>query len=365
MKITSVESFHIAVPYTYGGGLAKADALPWRNMETLLVKVSTDEGLVGWGEGFGFSTCNITKVAVDKAIAPLVTGRDPRDMEKLNGELAHKLHNCNRNGPIAFAISAFDIALWDIAGKIAGKPIYQMLGTQEKIERMPAYASLLRYGSADLVRQKSAEAVKRGYSRVKIHEIRTEEVAAAREAIGPNIPLMVDTNCPWNVTQAVDMAKAFGPYKLMWLEEPVWPPEDYAALARVKKDGGIAVSAGESASTIADFLQLLDTAQVDFVQPSVTKVGGISQMKKIAALARERGIKVAPHSPYFGPGLIAAIHICASLPERPPVERFYCELEASPHGDQVVVHDGTIAVPNEPGLGLNVDEAVIAKYLVQ
>jgi L-alanine-DL-glutamate epimerase-like enolase superfamily enzyme len=114
MKITSVESFHIAVPYTYGGGLAKADALPWRKMETLLVKVSTDEGVVGWGEGFGFATCNITKAAVDKAVAPLVTGRDPRDMAKLNDELAHKLHNCNRNGPVAYAMSAFDIALWDI-----------------------------------------------------------------------------------------------------------------------------------------------------------------------------------------------------------------------------------------------------------
>jgi D-galactarolactone cycloisomerase len=362
MKITSVESFHIAVPYTYGGALAKADALPWRKMETLFVKVSTDEGVVGWGEGFGFATCTITKTAVDKAVAPLVTGRDPRDMAKLNDELAHKLHNCNRNGPVAYAMSAFDIALWDIAGKLAGKPLYQMLGATEKLDRMPAYASLLRYGSADLVRQKSAEAVARGYSRIKLHEIKTDEVAAARQAIGPDIPLMVDTNCPWDTTQAVAMAKAFAPYDLMWLEEPIWPPEDYAALARVRADGGIPVAAGESASTIADFLQLLDTAHVDFIQPSVTKVGGVSQMKEIIAMARARGTAVAPHSPYFGPGLIATIHICASLPERPPAERFYCELEASPLGDHVNVHNGWIGVPNGPGLGVEVDETIIAKY---
>ncbi len=109
---------------------------------------------------------------------------------------------------------------------------------------------------------------------------------------------------------------------------------------------------------------MIETAKVDYVQPSVTKIGGITEMLKVIALARSRGTTIAPHSPYFGPGLIATVHISASMPEKPPIERFYCELEASPLGDYVNAQDGSMRVPDGPGLGLEIDEAVIAKYRV-
>ena len=197
-------------------------------------------------------------------------------------------------------------------------------------ERMPVYASLLRYGSAD---QSPATPPKRSsavYRNVKLHEITVSEVEAGRRAIGPGIPLMVDTNCPWTPDEAVAMAQSLAVFDLQWLEEPVWPPEDYQGMARVRTEGGVPVAAGECAGTLADFAQLLDLAKVDYLQPSVTKVGGITEMRKIIAMAQARGVKVAPHSPYFGPGLIASVHICAALPGQPPVERFYCDLDASP-----------------------------------
>jgi D-galactarolactone cycloisomerase len=353
VKITKVEPILIAVPYSYGGPMGAAAR--WRTMDTLIVKVETDACITGWGEGFGLSTCATTAAALTNLVIPLAIGRDASDIAGLMNDLARKLHNCARNGPVGFALSGLDIALWDIAGKVAGMPLYRMLGGAT-IERMPVYASLLRYGTA--------QAMERGYRHIKLHEITVPEVEAARRTIGPDIPLMVDTNCPWTPDEGVRMARLMAPFHPHWIEEPVWPPEDYRGIARVRSEGGVAVAAGECAGTLADFSQLLDVAQVDYLQPSVTKIGGITEMRKVIALAQARGTKVAPHSPYFGPGLVASIHICAALTHQPPVERFYCDLEASPFGDLVNASDGYMRVPDGPGLGLNVDEGVIARYRV-
>jgi L-alanine-DL-glutamate epimerase-like enolase superfamily enzyme len=362
MKITAIEPFHISVPYDFGNTAQNAAAMQWPKMETLFVKVTTDDGVVGWGEGFGLAACGITKVAVEKAIAPLALGCDPTDIAALTTEIAYKQRNCSRNGPVGFALSALDIALWDIAGKRAGKPLYRLLGGTEIVARMPAYASLLRYGNAEVVRQNSAKAVERGYKDVKLHEIGVAEIASAREAIGADISLTVDAGCAWTVPQAIDTAKKLQAYDLKWLEEALWPPEDYAGMARLKSEGGVPTAAGENAGTLADIAQLLGTARVDYIQPSITKIGGVSAMRRIAEMARRSGAKIAPHSPYFGPGLIATIHFAASIPERPTIERFYLDLEASPLGALVEAPGGFMRVPDGPGLGIEVEEAVLTKY---
>jgi L-alanine-DL-glutamate epimerase-like enolase superfamily enzyme len=362
MKITAVEPFHISVPYDFGNTAENAAATQWPRMETLFVKVTTDDGITGWGEGFGLAACGITKVAVERAIAPLAVGRDPTDITALMKDVAYRQRNCSRNGPVGFALSALDIALWDIAAKRAGEPLYRFLGGAEKVERLPAYASLLRYGKADVVRSNSEKAAKQGYRSVKLHEIGVAEIAAAREAIGKDISLTVDVSCAWTVAAAIETAKKLQPYDLMWLEEALWPPEDYDGMARLKKEGGIATAAGENAGTLADIAQLIGAAGVDYVQPSITKIGGVSAMRGIGDMAQRAGTKLAPHSPYFGPGLIATIHFAASLRERPMIERFYLELEANPLGDWVKAPGGFMAVPNGPGLGVEVDERVLEKY---
>jgi D-galactarolactone cycloisomerase len=308
------------------------------------------------------AACGITKVAVERAIAPLAVGRDPTDIAKLVTEIDYKQRNCARNGPVAFALSALDIALWDIAGKRAGLPLYRLLGGAETVERVPAYASLLRYGNVDVVRRNSATAVERGYKEVKLHEIGVAQIAAAREAIGDDIALTVDASCAWTIPQAIEIAQKLRAYDLKWLEEPLWPPEDYDGLARLKADGGIPIAAGENAGTLADIEELVCTAGVDYVQPSITKIGGVSVLHQFAELARRNGIKIAPHSPYFGPGLIATIHVAASLDKKPMIERFYLDLEASPLGDLVEAPGGFMRVPQGPGLGIDVDEKVLQKY---
>jgi D-galactarolactone cycloisomerase len=363
MKITAVEPFHISVPYDFGNTAQNAAAVQWKTMETLFVRVTTDEGLVGWGEGFGLAACGVTKVAVERSVAPLAVGRDPADIAALTKDVAYRLRSFGRNGPMTFALSALDIALWDIAGQRAGLPLYRLLGGSEPVERVQAYASLLRYGNPDVVRKNSAKAVARGYSNVKLHEIGAAEIAAARDAVGPDVVLTVDASCAWTVPQAIAMAGELKPQQLTWLEEPVWPPEDYPGLARLKAEGGgMPIAAGENAGTLADIAQLIEAARVDYIQPSITKIGGVSAMLKVAQMARRAGIKIAPHSPYFGPGLIATIHFAASLAERPAIERYYVDLEASPLGGLVEAPGGFMRVPNAPGLGVTVDEAVLAKY---
>lgn len=363
MRITRLEPILIAVPYRYGGP-APEGAGAWRTMDTLLVRVETEDGLVGWGEAFGFGACTTTRAALASLVAPLALGRAGDDIAGLMDDLQRRLHHYGRTGPVAYALSGLDIALWDIAGKRAGVPVHRLLGSTGVPERIPAYASLLRYGDPALAAENAAAAAARGYRHIKLHEIGWDEIAAARAAVGGEIALMVDANCAWPLEEAMAMAARLAPLDLDWLEEPLWPPEDFASLARLRRAGGVRLAVGENAGTEDDFARLIAHATVDYLQPSVTKIGGISGMRKIIALARRHGVAVAPHSPYFGPGLIATLHLIAAELPGQVCERFYCALEASPLGAAVDAPDGRMPLPSAPGLGLEVDERVIARYRV-
>ena len=165
--------------------------------------------------------------------------------------------------------------------------------------------------------------------------------------------LTVDTNCPWTPVEALEMARRFRPHDLLWLEEPVWPPEDWAGLARVRAEGGIALAAGENTSNPIDFKHMFDAGAVTYAQPSVTKIGGMSALREVAMLAEAAGVTLVPHSPYFGPGLLATLHFLAAQPREPLVERIYATLEPDLFGgvDQREERHAS-AVPQGPGLGV-------------
>lgn len=364
MKNTRVEAIHVALPFEHGApkpvfaiGTTRA------SMDSVYIRVDTDEGITGWGEAFGFAACPVTAAAVSRVVAPLAIGRDPGDIPALMLELRRRSQNMGHNGPVGFALSGFDIALWDIAGKLARQPLHQLLGGARR-DRIPAYASLLRLNTPEHVRNVCAAALARGYRHIKIHERTIEAAAAAREVVGPGFPLMLDTNCTWTVEQAIAMARELAPFDLTWLEEPVYPPDDYVGLARVRRDGGIATAAGENLGDFNDVRQILDAGAVDYVQPDIIKMGGVTEMRKVLALARERGASAEPHSPYYGPGLIATLHVFAAEPGNGMGEFFYADLEQSPIGDGIYPRDGHFVVPNGPGLGIDVDEAVLARYRV-
>ncbi|NBR28679.1 MAG: mandelate racemase/muconate lactonizing enzyme family protein [Betaproteobacteria bacterium] len=364
MKITAVETLVVRMPMLIDGDvLPKVSGVTRTAMDTLLVRIDTDEGISGWGEGFGHRIYTATKAAIDSFIGPMCIGRDPTAISALVDQLQRNLGGVGRNGPALYALSAIDIALWDIAGKIAGLPLYRLLGGALRSD-LPAYASLLRYGEPRAVVHYTERALKRGYGQIKLHEITESPITAARDAAGADLPIMVDCNCPWTVDEAVSMARQLAPLNLKWFEEPVWPPEDYRGLARVQSAGGIATAAGENAM-LSDFKNMFEHDAITYAQPSVTKIGGVTEMRKVMALADTFGVDVVPHSAYFGPGLLASIHCIAAMPKETPVERYDADFAENPYHDAInPSNNGRIAVPQGPGLGIEPDPAVIAKLRV-
>jgi L-alanine-DL-glutamate epimerase-like enolase superfamily enzyme len=166
------------------------------------------------------------------------------------------------------------------------------------------------------------------------------------------------------VDEAITMAHKFQAFNPMWLEEPVWPPEDHVGLARVRAAGGLAIAAGENATT-SDFKRMFEVGAVTYAQPSITKVGGVTEMRKVMALAQTFGVSVVPHSAYFGPGLLASIHCIAAMPRESLVERYDCDFAVNPLHDAIHPRDGRIAVPQGPGLGVEPDANVLEQLRVR
>jgi L-alanine-DL-glutamate epimerase-like enolase superfamily enzyme len=163
------------------------------------------------------------------------------------------------------------------------------------------------------------------------------------------------------VSEAIEMARRLAPFDLTWLEEPVWPPENIAGLAEVRARGGIPTAAGENYGTAWDFQRAGEAGAIAYAQPSVTKIGGVTEMRRVIAVAETFGVQVVPHSAYFGPGLLASIHCIAAMPAGGLVERYYCDFAANPLGDAIHPTDGRIAVPQGPGLGVDPDPHILDK----
>lgn len=361
MKIENVETHLIRLPYTTGGQ-SNWGTQSWTTLDYVMIRIDTDAGISGWGDGFGYGAADATKAAVDHIVGPQLIGQDARDIAGLSYRLQQQNHIWGRYGVTMFAISGIDIALWDIAGKAAGLPLHRLLGGARRMQ-IPAYASLFKYLDPELVAERVKDALNEGYEWIKLHEVAVPEVRAAREAAGDGVPIMVDTNCPWTPYQALEMARAFAPYDLHWLEEPIFPPEDFDALARLQIEGGIPLAAGENACTAFEFQKMIEADAVTYLQPSVTKVGGISEFRKVVALAEAQGKTVMPHAPYFGPGLLASLHLLSTMPDECLAEVFYYKtLEASLYGDAILAKDGKMTVPDGPGLGIEPDLDVIREY---
>jgi D-galactarolactone cycloisomerase len=363
MKITKITTHAVNMPLKLRGDVPHVGGQARTALEMLLVQVDTDEGVTGWGEGFGHRIWSATRAAIDHIIAPVCIGRDPRSINVLMSELARSLHSAGRHGAVTYGLSAIDIALWDIAGKFAGLPVYRLLGGGYR-EHLPAYASLLRYGKLPALERHIDEARERGYTLVKIHEIDPAIIRGARRRLGEAIPLMVDCNCPWSVEQALAMCAELRALDLEWLEEPVWPPEP-ALLARIRRDGGISVAAGENVANGFEFQRLFDADALSVAQPSVTKVGGVSEMRRVFDLAAIRGVRVVPHSAYFGPGLLASIHVCAAQAQEVWIERFFCDFDLTPLGAAIDPRQGRIDVPQRPGLGVDPDPEVLKRLAIE
>jgi L-alanine-DL-glutamate epimerase-like enolase superfamily enzyme len=381
MIIERIETFPLRIPFRPGAGPAGTAG----TVGSLLVKVTTDEGLEGWGEAFGFEAVPVARLAVEELVAPLCAGRDAARIAPLMRDVQRKLHVFGRAGAVMHAVSAVDTALWDIAGKTAGEPLHRLLagpgasgadGASGAVGAsgdgtaatggdgsLACYASLDPYGAPALVRAGVRRALDAGFRAVKLHEREPAAVRAARDEAGPDVALMVDVNCPWTIDQARSRADELSGARLQWLEEPLWPPEDYAGLARLREQCPIPLAAGENAATLLEFGRLMDGA-VDFVQPSPAKMGGVTELCEVFKLAKTRDVTPMPHTFYHGPGLLAAIGVTAALGAADSmIEWRFTDLAAHVYGDALIPVDGRIRVPRGPGLGVDPDPGVIRAYL--
>ncbi|MFQ5828846.1 MAG: mandelate racemase/muconate lactonizing enzyme family protein [Candidatus Methylomirabilia bacterium] len=361
MKISDVKAHVLAIPI-------KQEELPtpwiWGAFNQIIVEIQTDEGLTGYGEAYGYGTPRATAAVIDEVLKPMLLGEDPSQIAALHDRMYRQTHLFGRYGITTFAISGIDIALWDIAGKAAGVPLHRLLGSAIT-SQVEAYASLVRYPEPEQVRVVALHAKEAGYTAVKLHQLDVESIRVSREAVGSEIRLMMDINCAWTPEQALDMARRLAPYALFWLEEPLWPPEDFKGLARLAELSGVPVATGENACTVYQFQAMLEARAASYIQPSVIKVGGISEWRKIAALAETYNVTIAPHSPYFGPGLSATAHLVAAAPRVGLLECLYVALEASVFKEPPRIEEGHFLLPQGPGLGLEIDPEVLARYRKQ
>lgn len=360
MKIAKIEAIPIGIPFTHPGPPWVFLGKPRNVYEALLVRVETDTGLVGWGEAHQTVWRAVLPVLED-FVGPALTGRDASDVTGLMRQARQFLYTFGGgNGIVLYALSAVDIALWDLAGKAAGLPLHRLFGAGGAAP-LTGYASLGFYRDPEIVVKGVHAAIEAGYRHIKIHSIEEQDVRAAREAAGPEVRLMVDASGKWSPQQAREALRRFEQYDLLWLEEPIFPPNDFAATARLRDASRIPIAAGENAATAFEFKAMFEAGAVDYATPCLNKVGGVTELRKVAVLAEAYGVELAAQCAFFGPAYLAMLHCMADQP-RPLIERFFCSLEwdlAGPAGKPV---GGQFRVPSGPGLGHDPEPELLREF---
>jgi L-alanine-DL-glutamate epimerase-like enolase superfamily enzyme len=362
VTISAIDTIHVRIPLDTWAPPPMFAGRPRTHVEAIYVKVKCSDGTIGWGESFGSSGTAVV-AAFDNWIRQLAVGKDPTD-QSLLPSIERMLHGLGRAGILMHALSGLDIALWDIRGKLEGASVSKLLGGKKR-NRVETYASLLQYnGDVEHVKRNTARALERGYRHIKLHERTAEAVAAARLVTGPDIPIKVDTNCGWTPAEAekpVAAMRASNPY---WVEEPIWPPEDFESLAKLRKATGVPLAMGENATSPSDFRKMIAAGATDYVQPSIVKIGGITQLFRIATESEKAGITCVPHAFFFGPGYLATLHCIAAKERDAPLERLFADVAFVTYSKSVPDVNGAVEVPDRPGLGADPEEDMLLKYRV-
>ena len=359
--IASIETVTLRIPLDIWAPPPMSQGAPRTHVENLYVRVTTSGGVVGWGEALGTARPMIL-AAFDHWIKRLAVGQSATD-EQLIPRIERTLLSLSRSGPLAHALAGLDIALWDIRGKLAGASVSTLLGGAKR-KRVECYASLLQYsGNAEYIKRNCARALERGFRYIKLHEKTAPAVAAAREEIGPDIPLMVDTNCAWTPAEAEVAVTAMAPSKPYWVEEPIYPPEDFESLAKLRDATGVPMGIGENGTNLREFRRMVTIGKADFIQPAMVKLG-ITNLSKVAAEVEQAGAVCVPNAFYIGPAFLGVLHCMAVKEKVSPLERMFADFGATPYAKTVPVINGGIDVPTGRGLGADPEEELIAKFRV-
>ncbi len=376
MKIIEVKATHLAKPFDKP---VSDSILKCAVRDIILVEIFTDEGITGIGFITGLGAGNgsegpLLKYCIDKTLGPMIIGEDPLAREYLWEKLFRNTTRFGRKGAMIKSLSAVDIALWDLAGKHAGLPVYKLLGYYNPKVRVYASGGFYRGGNDihEIVEEIDSY-VERGYPAVKMKvggkTVREDidRVRKIREAIGNRIQLMVDANQNWNVVQATQFCEGVRDLDIGFIEEPL-PPDDFDGHMELSRRTNIPLAAGETENTKYGFLDLIKRCGVRVLNNDVTRTGGITEWMKVTALAQCWNLPVIPHGiQEIHATLCSCAYNCPMteffLPEHPLQEflsQFFVEIT-----DGMKVIDGCIRPVDVPGLGLGYDPEVYLRYKVQ
>ncbi len=391
MQIRDVRT--ISVEYTLPRPVFDAN-YTMASKPALLVEVETDTGLLGLGEAAHFGGPLVsTATVIEQELRPHLLGQDPREIERLWELMHRRAYKHARGGIVIAAISGVDIALWDLRGKLAGMPLWRLLGGYRR--RVPAYATGGFYAEGKGVRELADEMrayCRHGFGAVKLKvgrnsgiegsplramadrgvcEVSLAEdlarVRAVREAIGPDVRLMVDANGAWDVPTAVRMGRLLEELDVYWFEEPVWP-DDLAGSAEVASKVAIPIAGYETCSYgIVSFRDYIAARAVHFVQPDVAWAGGLTETLKIAHLAQAANLPLAPHIHGSAVAVAAAVHLLGAVRNGSMAEMVFPAhplMEDLVREPLVVDGAGEIDLGERPGLGIELDPDAVKRYRV-
>ena len=360
--ITSVEgiacSVPLAAPVMMGLGLAM-------KREAIVIKVTTEGGLVGWGEAHHGRAPRAVEALVNSTMRDLVVGQDAAETTAVwERVFRNQLATHGTGAAAACALSGLDTALWDIRAKAAGWPLYRLLGGQKK--DIPAYAGgvALGYKEPSALVEDVLEVISRGYTAVKLRigqDVASDlaRVRAVREAVGPDFVLLTDANAQYTLEDVMAVTPVFEELGIGWLEEP-FAPQDRRLYREAARATSIPLAAGENHYTRYDFAQVIEDGAVRVLQPDASKVGGVTEIMRVAALASVAGLPICPHTAITGINMAATVHLIASMPNARYFEADIAKgndlrnkLCSSPFEVDAA---GNVTPLDAPGIGVEVDE---------
>lgn len=374
MKITDIRIHVLEAPLSQPFAYSRA----WYATRTaMIVEIVTNEGLIGWGEAYGPALINASVV---EHMRPFLIGEDPMRTEWLWQQIYARYRDHGQKGSIIQGISAIDIALWDLKGKFLNQSIHRLMGGPTRTT-IQAYATgLYRRKTGDPISYLAEEAASYradGFKAVKLKvgfgiEEDVRVAKAVREALGPDIGLMVDANHAYDAVAAIRLGRQIETLGIDWFEEPV-PPEDIAGHLEAKAALTIPIASGECEFTRYGFRDLLAHRAVDILQPDICSAGGLSECKKIADMAAAHGIRFVPHVWGTGIAISAALQLLAVLPSLTPpslnpIEPML-EFDQTEHPireallmEKIVHTNGVVEIPDKPGLGIEINRDVLKRF---
>lgn len=374
MKIANIETFILSHPLQGSFFFSQ-----WRYQQRRIavVKITTDEGYVGWGEGYGPAA--VIEAGIHHLKSCLI-GKNPIGQETIWFEMYRKTLDFARRGVLMASISALDIALWDLKGKILGLPVSVLLGGQFR-KRVKPYATGLYFSEEenlpDKLAKEASQYVQQGFQAIKMKvglsiDRDIQHIQEVRKAIG-DTPLMIDANHAYSLREAIQLAKLAEPYQISWFEEPV-SPEYYHQYRQLRAKTVIPIAGGECEYLRFGFHQLLKNDCLDILQVDICAAGGLTEAKRIASLASTFGVEIVPHTWGTGIAFHAALHFIANLeptPGRLHEPDLFIEYDRTENAireqltrPQIQMKEGFIKVPQAPGLGIEVQEDVLRSFQV-